>query len=389
MRIFDYKDAPDKLLTPEMVQMLSRIHEYRGRQDLLIKSCEKELQSIDVKKPEDPEDPDLETDRNSEYDTLYSLISENFSIISTTPKDILQLHRKLYTSSGRSYGGHYRDSISDNSITNVSQSMSAANREKDKKWIRKRQPGFQVRAAQVEEYMNALCAEFNDAWEEARYDRLLLIPVFLIDFINIHAFDNGNEKMSRLMMHLLLCRAGYPVGRYIDLDRVIDKSIMTYYNVMESSSAKWNEGENDYSMFTAFFLNLLIKIYGRFEHLVHKTLDNRRETVRIQREKRLQAEKEQREQEPVYQQVRFEWVVNPAQSEESDVPIIKKVRKLSKPDQIRQIIDAATEPITKKDIMATCPDISKVTVERTLTDLVKKGYIRKVGAGPSTAYIKA
>ena len=142
-------------------------------------------------------------------------------------------------------------------------------------------------------------------------------------------------------------------------------------------------------MFAAFFLNLLIKIYGRFEHLVHKTLDNRRESAKIQRERKLQAEKEQREQEPVYQQVRFEWVMNSAQTEQNDVPIIRKVRKLSKPDQIRQILDAATEPITKKDIMATCPEISKVTVERTLTDLVKKGYIRKVGAGPSTAYIKA
>ena len=37
--------------------------------------------------------------------------------------------------------------------------------------------------------------------------------------------------------------------------------------------------------------------------------------------------------------------------------------------------------------MELCPDISKVTVERTLTDLVKSGYIAKVGAGPSTGYV--
>ena len=190
-------------------------------------------------------------------------------------------------------------------------------------------------------------------------------------------------------MHLLLCKAGYPVGRFIDLDQMIDKSIMTYYNVLEASSAGWNDGMNDYTMFAAFFLSLLVKTYGRFEHLVHKTLDNRRERAAMLREKRLQEEKEQREQEPVYQQVRFEWVAEPSVSEQNDVPIIRKVRKLSKPDQIKQIIDAATEQITKKDIMATCPEISKVTVERTLTELVKKGYIRKVGAGPSTAYVKA
>lgn len=38
--------------------------------------------------------------------------------------------------------------------------------------------------------------------------------------------------------------------------------------------------------------------------------------------------------------------------------------------------------------MESCPDISKVTVERTLTQLVKNGLIIKIGAGPSTAYIR-
>jgi Fic family protein len=38
--------------------------------------------------------------------------------------------------------------------------------------------------------------------------------------------------------------------------------------------------------------------------------------------------------------------------------------------------------------MEYCPDISKVTVERALTDLVNNGFIQKVGAGPATAYIK-
>ena len=43
---------------------------------------------------------------------------------------------------------------------------------------------------------------------------------------------------------------------------------------------------------------------------------------------------------------------------------------------------------TKKEIMELCPDISKITVERALTNLVKSGYIAKVGAGPSTGYVR-
>ena len=46
-------------------------------------------------------------------------------------------------------------------------------------------------------------------------------------------------------------------------------------------------------------------------------------------------------------------------------------------DRIKAVIDNKVGKITKKEIMELCPDISKVTVERTLTDLVKSGYIAK------------
>lgn len=65
-----------------------------------------------------------------------------------------------------------------------------------------------------------------------------------------------------------------------------------------------------------------------------------------------------------------------------------KHRGLSKPDRIKAVIDNKAGKITKKEIMELCPDISKVTVERTLTDLVKNGYIAKVGAGPSTEHVR-
>ena len=63
-------------------------------------------------------------------------------------------------------------------------------------------------------------------------------------------------------------------------------------------------------------------------------------------------------------------------------------RSLSKPDRVKAVIEQKVGKITKKEIMELCPDISKVTVERTLTELVKSGYIAKVGAGPSTGYVQ-
>lgn len=66
-----------------------------------------------------------------------------------------------------------------------------------------------------------------------------------------------------------------------------------------------------------------------------------------------------------------------------------RYRKVSKPDRVRMVIERNIGKITKKEIIEICPDISKVTVERALTDLVKNGLIVKTGAGRSTAYTKA
>lgn len=48
-----------------------------------------------------------------------------------------------------------------------------------------------------------------------------------------------------------------------------------------------------------------------------------------------------------------------------------KHHNLSKPERIKNVIDQKVGKITKKEIMELCPDISKVTVERTLIDMVK------------------
>jgi hypothetical protein len=62
---------------------------------------------------------------------------------------------------------------------------------------------------------------------------------------------------------------------------------------------------------------------------------------------------------------------------------------LLKPDRIKAFIDSKVGKISKKEILEACPDISKVTVERTLTILVKSGYLVKISGGRTTAYAKA
>ena len=187
-----------------------------------------------------------------------------------------------------------------------------------------------------EEAIDSLCDEFILAWEEDRIDKLILIPMFFTDLMCIQPFDSGNEQFCWIIALLLLLRAGYKIGKYVSLNSQIEKSRLTYTNVLQASSEGWGEERNNYSMFAAYFLSLVGQAYTEFE-----------DSLKIPGEK-----------------------------------------KQKKPDRIRELIDARNTQITKKEIMQMFPDISKVTVERALTDLVKSGYIVKVGAGPSTAYVK-
>ena len=59
---------------------------------------------------------------------------------------------------------------------------------------------------------------------------------------------------------------------------------------------------------------------------------------------------------------------------------------MSKPERIREIIKETLGKITKTEIMQKCPDISQITVQRALNDLVTNGEILKIGGGRYTAY---
>jgi Fic family protein len=161
--------------------------------------------------------------------------------------------------------------------------------------------------------------------------------MFILDFLCIHPFNDGNGRMSRLLTLLLYYKAGYIVGKYISIEMLIEKTKETYYEALQASSIGWHEGKNDYESFVKYYLGITLKAYNEFES-------------------------------------RVEYLTN---------------HGLSKPERIKVIIDRKVGKITKKEIMELCPDISKVTIERTLTDLVKSGYISKVGAGPSTAYVRS
>ena len=347
MRDFDYNKAPEKLLTSEIVQMIGSIHEHKGRQELFLEANIDELKTLlevaliqstgasnriegiftSDKRLEELVSQKAEPRNRSEqeiagYREVLATIHESYEYINPSPNVILQLHRDLYSYSQGASGGSYKNS--DNVIA-----------ETDTEGHQKARfipvPAFQTAKA-----MDELCASFLEAWEADCMDKLVLIPMFILDFLCIHPFNDGNGRMSRLLTLLLFYKAGYIVGKYVSMEMLIEKTKETYYEVLQESSIGWHEGENSYEPFVKYYLGIILKAYHEFESRVEHL----------------------------------------------------KHRSLSKPDRIKAVIDKRVGKITKKEIMELCPDISKVTVERTLTDLVKSGYIAKVGAGPATAYVR-
>jgi len=347
MRDFDYIAGPAKLLTPEIVQMVGSIHEHKGKQELFLEANIDELKTLlevaliqstgasnriegiftSDKRLEELVSQKAEPRNRSEqeiagYREVLSTIHEGYEYITPRPNIILQLHRDLYSYSQGTAGGSYKNS------DNVIAETDAEGHQKAR--------FIPVPAFQTAEAMEELCTRFLEAWEADHIDKLILIPMFILDFLCIHPFNDGNGRMSRLLTLLLFYKAGYIVGKYVSMEMLIEKTKETYYEALQSSSTGWHEGENSYEPFVKYYLGIMLKAYNEFESRVEHL----------------------------------------------------KQRGLSKPDRIKAVIDNKVGKITKKEIMELCPDISKVTVERTLTDLVKNGYIAKVGAGPSTGYVR-
>ena len=347
MRDFDFIVSPAKLLTPEIVQMVSSIYEHKGKQELFLEANVDELKTLlevaliqstgasnriegiftSDKRLEELVSQKAEPRNRSEqeiagYREVLSTIYEGYEYINPRPNIILQLHRDLYSYSQGGAGGSYKNS------DNVIAETDAEGHQKAR--------FIPVPAFQTAEAMEELCARFLEAWEADRIDKLVLIPMFILDFLCIHPFNDGNGRMSRLLTLLLFFKAGYIVGKYVSMEMLIEKTKETYYEALQASSTGWHEGENSYEPFVKYYLGIMLKAYNEFESRVEHL----------------------------------------------------KHRSLSKPDRIKAVIDNKVGKITKKEIMELCPDISKITVERTLTNLVKSGYIAKVGAGPSTGYVR-
>lgn len=344
MRDFNYVAIRDDLLTNEIVELLTKIHEFKGKQDFFIKAKEDvlvqlteiaKIQSTDAsnriegiytsderlkKLVKDKTRPrNREEQEIAGYRDVLMSIHENYDYIPPKANIFLQLHRDLYKFSGKSIGGTYK--VANNVIAEVD--------EVGNKFVR-----FQpVEAWETAETVERICVALDKAII-SQTELLLVIPAFILDFLCIHPFSDGNGRMSRLLTLLLLYRAGYIVGKYISIEKLIERSKETYYEALQESSQNWHEGSNDYTAFVKYTLGVVLAAYRDFADRVE----------------------------------------------------ILTSHGISKPDRVREIIKGTLGKVTKREILEQCVDISQVTVQRALNDLLKSGEIIKIGGGRYTQY---
>jgi len=90
-----------------------------------------------------------------------------------------------------------------------------------------------------------------------------LISLFILDFLCIHPFNGGNGRMSRLLT-LLLYRSGYIVGKYVSIEKMIERTKETYYEALYQSSTGWHEEQNQDIPFVNYLLGVILAAYREF-----------------------------------------------------------------------------------------------------------------------------
>lgn len=184
------------------------------------------------------------------YRAVLATIHASASDIPFTPNVVRQLHRDLYQYAGRP-GGDWK--IADNLVTEQRPDGTVAVRFTPV-------AGFATPSA-----MDELHGRLDEVWKADHYHRLLLTAAYALDFLVVHPFADGNGRMSRLLTLLLLYKAGYEVGRFVSLEKLIEQSKETYYEALGHSTEGWHAGAHDLEPWLSYFLGILTAAFREFE----------------------------------------------------------------------------------------------------------------------------
>ena len=343
-KIFDYSKLVDRKFDKEIINYIGLIHEFKGRQELFLNQRKDDLDKlIEISKIQSTEASneiegiittnqrlkelmaDKTTPKNRSekeiqgYRYALNMVHESFEYIPIRSNTILQLHKEMYQFLDVRFGGRFKDTPNE---------IDAFYPDGRKVVLFKPLEPYETPDA-----IEAICDEYNKAINKYNVDPLIVIPVFIHDFLCIHPFNDGNGRMSRLLTTLLLYRSGYVIGKYISLEKKIQISKSDYYDALQQSSVGWIESTNDDTPFIKYLLSTILAAYRDFEERVD--------------------------------------VVG---------------HKMSALEMVEKAVKSKLGKFTKSDIMELCPEIGRGSVEQSLKVLCDKGIIKKEGSGRATFY---
>jgi len=346
MKSFEHDYLLDTPISHQLLSSVRMIGEYRGRQTLyseqspevldtlkraaIIQSTESSnrIEGITAEhgrieklvlgkvKPQDRSEQEI-----AGYRDVLNLIHVNHARMDFSTDILLQWHGMISKYS-KEKGGIWKPK--DNAVLEIRPDGRAVVRFKT------------VSALATPEYIKKLIAYYSRFTDANKSDQLLLIASCILDFECIHPFMDGNGRIGRLLTLYLLYTAGYEVGRYISLERIVEESKESYYEALNKSSRKWHEGEHDLRPWWNYFIGMLTAAYKEFEERVGTITSTRG----------------------------------------------------AKREMVMNAVKRFAGRFTIADLRRACPAVSYPTLQRALVELRNKKVIRCLGRGPDAEWEK-
>lgn len=255
------------------------------------------------------------------YKDVLITINQNYNYINITPNYILQLHNMMYKNvKDKSFGGKYKNS----------QNYINAKDENGNEYTLFTPLDVYKTPKAIED----ICNEYNKAINNGVINPLIISFIFILDFLSIHPFNDGNGRMSRILTNLLLYKLNYFVGKYISIEKIITKTKDLYYDSLYASQKDWHNDKNDPTSFINYMLGIIEVAYNDLEDKINTSNS-----------------------------------------------------KLTAYDLVKESISKKIGKVTKSDIIEECPTLSASSIEKAISRLVNENILEKKGKGKNTFYI--
>lgn len=346
MRNFNYSDIKHQMWDSEILGLIAAIYKEAGKQEMYLKQRPEELEKlVEIAKIQSTEasnaiegivttstrmkqlveEKTTPKNRNEQeiagYRDVLNIIHESFDVIPISQNYILQLHKILYSHMNNPMAGRTKSvqnyisaTYPDGHVENLFTPLAPY---------------------ENPEALDKICEEYNRVIGNMEVEPLIVIPIFVHDFLCIHPFNDGNGRMSRLLTTLLLYRNGFYVGKYISLEAKIAKNKDLYYYALGQAQTGWHDGTEDAVPFVKYLLGTILAAYKDFAD-------------------------------------RFALV-------ETKLPALETVRRATMNKVGR---------FTKQDIRELCPSLSISSIEGAIRKLVVFGELKREGSGKSTCYYR-